>query len=69
VGPFLVVLRYPGFGEIPNLGNRIEQIGIEHFFSIGSVEALDKGVLIRLTRLDVPQLDLSPFTPLGRRWR
>jgi len=62
VGLFFVVLRYPGFGEIANLGDRVEQIGIEHFLAIGAVEALDKGVLIRLARLDVPQLDLPSLS-------
>ena len=62
--PFFVVLRYPRFGEMPDLGDRVEQMGIEHFLAIGAVEALNKGVLVGFPRFDVPQLDLSSLTPL-----
>ncbi len=63
--PLLVVFLKPGLRDLANLLERVEQIGIENFLSIGLVEALNERVLVRLPRLDEVQLDLLPFTPLG----
>ena len=65
MGPFFVVLRYPGFGEITDLRDGVEKVGIQHFLAIGSVEAFDKSILVGFSGLDVPQLDLTPLTPFG----
>lgn len=50
---FLVVLEHPCAAELANLVKVTEQPGIQHFFPIRSIEALDVGVLIRLARLNV----------------
>jgi hypothetical protein len=60
VGPFLVLGWYSGLRQIPDLGDRVEQMGIEHFLAIGAVAAFDKGVRVGLASLDVPELDLVP---------
>ena len=62
---FLVILWYPGLGEIAGLRDGVEHVGIEHFLTIASIEALNKGVLIGLSRLDEPKFNLSSLTPLG----
>ena len=56
--PLLVVFGQPGFGELADLANGVKQAGIEHFFAIGTVEALDRRVLIRLGGLDEVHVDL-----------
>src|SRR5437764_11450740 len=59
----LVVLGEPFLGELAHFGERVEQVGIEHLFAIGPIEALDVSVLIGLARLDEAQLDvLTPCT-------
>ena len=46
---FLVVLEHPCAAELANLVKVTEQPGIQHFFPIRSIEALDVGVLMRRT--------------------
>ena len=49
----------PGLGDFPSLLKIIEQIGIKHFMPVGSVEALNEGILLGFARLNVFQ-----FNPL-----
>lgn len=65
VGPFFVVLRYPGFGEIAHPVDGFEQVCIQHVLPVGSIEALYKGILVRFSWLDVPEVDLLSLAPLG----
>ena len=46
-------MYYPLFGKDPYLAYRIEQVGIEHFLAIASVEAFHKTVQDGFSRLDV----------------
>jgi hypothetical protein len=51
VWPFFVVLGYPRFGDVAHLLDGVEQMRIQHFFTIGPVEALNIGVLIVSPRM------------------
>lgn len=54
----------PTVGDFPDVGERLEQVWVEHFFAVAAVEALDEGVLVGFARLDVAQLDSTPFRPV-----
>jgi len=79
VGPSLVVPVEPFLSEIPEFGQRLEQIGAENLFTVGPIEALVIGILIRLAGLDVAGFDALLFAPVrehltrqlraGRSWR
>ncbi len=69
VWPLLVIFWDPQFGDFAYLLEGIEQVCIQHLLAIGAIESLDKGVLVRLARLDVEQLDLLFFTSLSIRKR
>ena len=43
--PLLVVRDKPALGQGADLGERFEEIRIEHLGAIGAIEALDEGVL------------------------
>ena len=64
MGPDLVVPVEPFFSEIPDLGQRLEQIGTENLFTVGPIEALDIGILIWLAGLDVTGFDALAFAPV-----
>ena len=53
----LVVLGQPFLGDVLYLFDRLEQVRIEHFVSVGPGESLDVRVLVRFAGLDVAQLD------------
>ena len=63
---FFVVRPDPGLGDFPSLLQIIEQIGIEDFMPIGSVKAFNKGILLKLTRLNVFQFDAFGLAPFGK---
>jgi hypothetical protein len=50
----LVVFAQPVLGDLAHLLDGFEHVGIEHLVSIGLVEALDEGVLIRFAWRDEP---------------
>lgn len=54
MGPFLIVTLQPFGTDLADLLQGFEHIGIEHFGPVRPIEALDKGILIRLPGLDVP---------------
>jgi hypothetical protein len=56
----LVVAEQPVLGDVLDLLNRLEQVRIEHFRAVGSVETFDVGVLVRLTRFDESQRNPWP---------
>ena len=64
--PLLVVADEPPFGEGSDFRQRFEEIRVEHLGTIGAMEALDKGVLIGLARLDLAQRDPPPVTPVHK---
>ena len=54
---------------VRNLADLIKifkQISIQEFMSVGSVEPLNKSVLARFARLDVPQFNAFCFAPLNQ---
>lgn len=53
MGAFFVVGRDPFVGDLSDLIQIFKEIGIQDFMSIGSVKALDKGVLAWFAGLDV----------------
>ena len=64
MGPGVIVVAAPGFGDPVGIGEAMEQVLVEAFVPKPPVEALDEGVLHRLARLDVVPLDaviLRPF--------
>ena len=61
--PLGVVDRQPVLSDLPDLRQRREDPGIEHFVPLGAIEALDEGVLIGLAgrdRLQPDPLGLAP---------
>ena len=62
--PLLVVFRDPQFGDFAHLLDRLEQLGVQCLLAVGAIESLDKGILVRLARLDVEQLNLLSFAPV-----
>lgn len=60
---FFVVIGHPVVDELPDLGERIENVGVEHFGTEGSVEALDIGVLGGFAGLDVMEADMVTLAP------
>jgi hypothetical protein len=61
----LVVSLEPLVGDLTHVLDRIEQVRRQHLLAVGAVEALDKGVLVGLTRLDEADLDALGLAPLG----
>lgn len=60
---FLVVFEHPPISGLPHMLERAESILVEQFFSICSIESLNVGVLIGLTRLDVLDRHAGVFGP------
>jgi hypothetical protein len=63
--PILVVIFDPLFGDLSNLIEVREDVGVQDFMSIGSIKSLDKGVLAGLAWLDISKLNTPVLTPLG----
>jgi hypothetical protein len=53
MGPFLIVDAQPLARQRLQLGDRLEEMGVEDLCAVGAVEALDIRVLVWLSRLDV----------------
>lgn len=60
----MVVAVPPVFGHAPHLVEVGEDVAVEYLGAVGLVEAFDVGVLGRLARLDVDELDTALFGPL-----
>jgi len=58
---FFVVLEHPCAGDFTHFIEIPEQRGIEHLVSIRTIEAFDKGVLIRLPWFDLIEHDAIFF--------
>ena len=56
---FFVVNRDPVFCNFTHLPEVFKSIGIEYFVAVGFIKALNKGILLRFTRLD--KLECNPF--------
>ena len=63
MGTFFVVNLDPLGADLANLVEILEHVGVQHLFPIRPVEPLDLGILVRLARLDVTQLDRMAFAP------
>ena len=61
--PLVVITLQPFGTDLPDLVERLEHIGIQHFGPIGSIEALDECILIGSARLDIPQVNAPVRTP------
>ena len=57
VGSQVVVFPSPVFDHDPSFGQRVEHLTVEALVAQSSMEALDKAVLPRATRIDVERLD------------
>ena len=55
--PLLVVNDEPALGQRADLRQRLEEMRIEHLGAIAAIEALDEGILIGLSRLDIVEVD------------
>jgi hypothetical protein len=62
VRPLVVVADEPSVSQKPHLLDRLKHIQVEHFITVRPVEALTERVLIRLTRLDEAQLNITLTT-------
>ena len=62
--PLLVIFWDPQFGNLTHLVERIEQMCIENLLAVGTVKPFDKRILVGLSGLDEPQLDLLLLAPL-----
>lgn len=60
-----VVVDQPLVGDSLDLVQIGEQMCVEHFGSVRSVETLDEGILIRLARLDVAHCDAPGGGPFS----
>ena len=65
----LVVNAQPLVGDGPQLGDRFEEVRVEHLGPIAPIEAFDVRVLIRLARLNVERRHAVLGTPLDKRLR
>ena len=65
--PFCVVDLEPVLGDQSHLRQRLADVGVQHLFPIRPVESLDKGVLLRLARLDELQRDVVGCAPVHER--
>jgi len=63
----MIVEPEPAGGIILDLGDRLEQVVTEPVVAYGSVESLDVGVLLRLSRLDVIEPNAVLLCPFGQR--
>lgn len=59
----LVVVDHPPVGGFANFSERTEQVKTEHFFSIGAIEPLNIGILVRLSWLNVMDHHASSLGP------
>ena len=60
MGPILVVILDPLFGNLSNLFEAREDVGVQDFVTVGSIKSLDKGVLAGLAWLDIPKCNDPP---------
>lgn len=61
-----VVIDQPTIGNCLELLKVGEQMRIEHFGAISAIEPLDKGVLIRLARLDIADRNAFGSSPFDK---
>lgn len=64
--PDFVVALEPVAGELLDIGDGLEQVGVEHLFAVATVEALDEGIVVGLAGLNEADLDLLGTAPLGK---
>ena len=65
----VVVGPQPLVGHELDVSHGLEDVNVEQFLAIGTVEALDEGVLIGLAGLDVAELDRLLLAPFGEDLR
>lgn len=67
MGSLLVVILDPIGTDAPDLVQILEEVGIEHFLTVGTAESFDVGILVGLTRLNISRLDPVAFAPTHKR--
>ncbi len=67
MGSLFVVTLAPVFAHATHLFERVKDVAIEHFGSVGTIEAFDKGVLCRLAGLYEFQADAMLLGPAQQR--
>jgi hypothetical protein len=67
MGARFVVGPHPSIGDLPDLIQVLEEVGVQHLLAIGAVEAFDVRVLVRLPGLDVADLDAPGAAPVLER--
>src|SRR4051812_27651659 len=60
----VVVVLYPLLCYGSYFINGVEQVSIQHTLPVSSIEAFYKGILCRLTRLNILELNFIHFAPL-----
>ena len=65
MGTDFVISLHPTIGDFPNIGDRVEQEGVEHLFPVGPIEPLDERVLVGFAWLDESQFDVMLLAPFG----
>ena len=66
---FLVVFGDPSTCDLADLVKRFEHVSIKSLVPVGSIEAFDECVLIRLARLDVVEPNALVSAPTGKHLR
>jgi len=73
MGPLFVVTLQPFGADLAHLLQGFKHVGVQHFRPIGPIIALDEGILIRFSRLNIAQLNGPLGTPsdetLGEEFR
>ena len=64
MGSGVVVVPEPAVGDLADLAEILEQIGVENFLSVCAVEPFDVGVLVGFAGLDVPNFDSALLAPV-----
>lgn len=68
MGSRFVVVDHPPVGGFAHIVEAGEEIQVEHFLAERAIEALNEGILIWLSRLDVLQCDAIRLEPAGERF-
>ena len=67
VGPCRVIIDPPGFDDTPSVTETVEEMLIQALVAQPAIEALDEGILCRLSRRDVVPLNAGFTDPFQDR--
>jgi hypothetical protein len=63
----LIVVEPPGFYDVLGLGHRGELVYVQTFISQSAVKGFNKGILVRLAWLNIPERDPAVGAPARKR--